>query len=58
MMKRSISSLAPVFNTGRMVAEYVTTCYLPSAQRFVRLTSENLRKAHSLAEWRRHLGRH
>ena len=25
MMKRSITTLAPVFNTGRMVAEYTTT---------------------------------
>ena len=32
MMKHSITTLAPVFNTGRMVAEYTTRCYLPSAQ--------------------------
>jgi starch phosphorylase len=51
-MKRSMTTLCPVFNTGRMVAEYLTTCYLPSAQRFVRLTGDNLQKANALAQWR------
>src|SRR6202051_2675556 len=36
MMKRSITTLCPVFNTGRMVAEYMTTSYEPSARRFLR----------------------
>jgi starch phosphorylase len=57
MMKRSITTLCPVFNTGRMVAEYVTVCYLPSAQRFLRLAGENLRRAGELAAWRRNLAR-
>jgi len=55
MMKRTMTSLCPVFNTGRMVAEYVNTCYVPSAQRFLRLTAEDLKGAHALAQWRRHL---
>jgi glycogen phosphorylase len=56
-MKRSMMTLCPVFNTGRMVAEYLTTCYLPSAQRFVRLTGDNLQKANALAQWRMSLQR-
>jgi starch phosphorylase len=56
-MKRSMSTLCPVFSTSRMVAEYLTTCYIPSAQRFLRLTSDNLKKAHGLADWRRSLVR-
>jgi starch phosphorylase len=56
-MKRSMSTLCPVFNTGRMLAEYMTTCYLPSAQRFLRLTADNLGRAHALADWRRGLVR-
>ncbi|MHB1425480.1 MAG: alpha-glucan family phosphorylase [Gemmataceae bacterium] len=56
-MKRSMMTLCPVFNTGRMVAEYLTTCYLPSAQRFVRLTTDNLQKANGLAQWRQGLQR-
>src|SRR5262249_45058582 len=42
VMKRSVASLAGVFNTGRMVAEYLTTCYLPSADRHRRLLAEGL----------------
>jgi starch phosphorylase len=56
-MKRSMMTLCPVFNTGRMVAEYLTTCYLPSAQRFLRLTEDNLQKAKTLAQWRQGLQR-
>jgi starch phosphorylase len=52
MMKRSIASLAPVYSTGRMVAEYATAAYLPSAARSRRLTSEDLAPARSLAQWR------
>ena len=32
-MKRSISTNVPVFNTNRMVQEYVEMCYWPSAER-------------------------
>jgi starch phosphorylase len=55
MMKRSITSLTPVFNTNRMVEEYVRRCYMPSNSRFVELTSEGLRGAGELAQWRRRL---
>jgi starch phosphorylase len=56
-MKRSIATLTPVYNTGRMVAEYMTTCYLPSGQRFLRLAGDGLKRAASLAAWRRGLAR-
>jgi starch phosphorylase len=56
-MKRSMVTLCPVFNTGRMVAEYLTVCYLPSAERYLRLTADNLGRAHALADWRRGLVR-
>src|SRR5262249_57664168 len=55
MMKGSISSCCPIFNTNRMVEEYVEKCYWPSAQRFAMLSADNLRKAHQLAQWRRRL---
>src|ERR1700751_2470720 len=45
MMKRSISSMCPYFNTNRMVQEYVEKCYWPSAQRFAMLAADGLRKA-------------
>jgi starch phosphorylase len=55
MMKHSMATLCPVFNTSRMVAEYMNVCYWPSAQRFLRLSAENLQKARELAGWRRGL---
>jgi starch phosphorylase len=55
MMKRSISSICPFFNTNRMVQEYVEKCYWPSAQRFAMLTADGLKKAAQLAQWRRRL---
>jgi glycogen phosphorylase len=55
MMKRSVAALAPVFNTGRMVSEYMQVCYWPSAERFERLSADGLKKARELAAWRRSL---
>jgi starch phosphorylase len=43
--KRSISTVSPVFNTNRMVQEYVEQCYWPSAERFRKLSSDNLQNA-------------
>jgi starch phosphorylase len=55
-MKRAISTIVPVFNTNRMVQQYVEICYWPSAERSIRLTAENLRRAADLSAWRRRLG--
>src|SRR5436190_5348582 len=52
-MKRSMSTCCPVFNTNRMVQEYIEKCYWPSAQRFDRLAADGLKNAAKLAEWRR-----
>ncbi len=52
-MKRAITTLAPVYNTGRMVAEYMRVAYEPSARRFLRLTADGLQNARALADWRR-----
>ncbi|HEV3237670.1 MAG TPA: alpha-glucan family phosphorylase, partial [Gemmataceae bacterium] len=55
MMKRSITTLAPVFNTNRMVQEYMDTCYWPASARFSRLSADGLHKAGDLAKWRLNL---
>jgi starch phosphorylase len=55
MMKRSIGTICPVFNTNRMVQEYIEKCYWPSAQRADALSAENLKGAQRLAEWRKGL---
>jgi glycogen phosphorylase len=57
VMKRSMMTVCPVFNTSRMVQEYVEKCYIPSAERFEALTRENMRRAATLAQWRRTLAR-
>lgn len=56
-MKHAISTLAPVYNTGRMVAEYMRVAYEPSARRYLKLGADNLRQARALADWRRTIGR-
>jgi len=56
MMKRSISTICPFFNTNRMVQEYVEKCYWPSTQRFAMLSADGLKRAAQLAQWRRRLG--
>jgi starch phosphorylase len=55
LVKRSMSTVCPVFNTNRMVQEYVEKSYWPSSERFARLSTDHLRKAADLAEWRRRL---
>jgi len=54
-MKRSMATLLPVFNTNRMVAEYLETCYLPSHKRCMTLMSDHLKGATELAVWRKQL---
>jgi starch phosphorylase len=56
-MKRAISVDCPVFNTNRMVQEYMETCYWPSYGRFAKLTEDSLNRAKGLAQWRRNLAR-
>jgi starch phosphorylase len=46
-------TLVPVFNTNRMVEEYLQKCYLPSHRRFVALTANNQKAASDLAAWRK-----
>jgi starch phosphorylase len=55
VVKQSISTLTPVFNTNRMVEEYVRQCYLPSNNRYQNLTADGLRQAAELASWRQRL---
>jgi starch phosphorylase len=55
MMKRSMSSCCPVFNTNRMVQEYVEVSYWPSYERFGLLSADNLKAASELAGWRRRI---
>lgn len=55
VMKRAMMSVCPVFNTSRMVQEYTERCYAPAAERYAKLTSEDLKLAAGLAHYRRSL---
>jgi starch phosphorylase len=54
-MKRSMATVAPVFNTARMVAEYFRTAYLPAAIRFHELAGAGSGKGRDLAVWLRNV---
>jgi glycogen phosphorylase len=52
LMRESIRSITPVYNTNRMVREYAERFYIPAAERGIRLRAENLTEAKSLAKWK------
>jgi len=51
-MKRSIQSIAPVFNTHRMVREYAAQHYRPAIERAERMRRDGLAEARALAAFR------
>ncbi len=52
LMRESIRSVTPVFNTWRMVREYMERFYAPAAQRGTRLRSNGYAEARELAQWK------
>jgi glycogen phosphorylase len=52
LMKTAMQELCPVFNTNRMVCEYVTASYMPALQRREKLEADGHRRAVALAAWR------
>jgi starch phosphorylase len=55
MMKRSMQTITPVFNTHRMLQEYMERCYWPAWLHYAELGGENLEPARQLARWRRRI---
>jgi phosphorylase/glycogen(starch) synthase len=53
MIKRSMQTLVPRFNTERMLVEYYRDLYLPTARREHELYGESFRMARELADWKR-----
>ncbi len=51
VMKNSLLSIMPVFNTHRMVKEYVRKMYIPAIQNGETLSANNFELAKSLARW-------
>jgi starch phosphorylase len=52
LMRTAITVLCPVFNTNRMVHEYVVKGYLPADERRARLEEDDFRRARELARWK------
>jgi starch phosphorylase len=52
MIKKSMKTLGPVFNTHRMVEQYFTNYYLPSFQKRSLLKDKKWAKAKELASWK------
>ncbi len=52
MMKASMRKLGPVFNTNRMVEEYVTRYYIPSAESWRKLSGDGFALARELVGWK------
>ncbi|MEW5912537.1 MAG: alpha-glucan family phosphorylase [Thermodesulfobacteriota bacterium] len=50
-MKKSLRTLCPVFNSHRMLEDYVDLAYLPAAERFNDLSAENYAGARELGAW-------
>lgn len=55
MIKRSMQTLTPRFNTERMLIEYYRDLYLPTARREHELYADSYRMARELADWKRKL---
>ena len=52
LMKSSISDLCPVFNTNRMVYQYMLDAYSPALTRRAALEEDNYARTRALAKWR------
>jgi len=52
-MKTSMKRLCPIFNTNRMVMEYVQRFYVPAANRYSELAAQGGAKLGPILEWRR-----
>jgi len=54
-MRAGLSQLVPIFNSHRMVQEYMTRYYLPCSRRFNILCRNDFAGSKELAEWRQKL---
>ena len=57
-MKASMSVVCPIYSTNRMVLKYMEKAYMPAAERFHRLTKDDMAGAKALAAWKVHLRQH
>lgn len=53
MMKTAMRDLCPVYNTNRMVHDYLSRAYIPAQVRRKLLAEDNFHRARELARWRK-----
>lgn len=58
MMKSSIQTNSPLFNTHRMVIDYFNQYYMPASQRCAHFTEGSLQAAKALAKWKERIRQH
>jgi len=58
MMKASMRRLCPIFNTHRMLEDYVDGFYVPAAVLHQKMQHERNQTAESFAEWKQKVQRH
>ena len=57
-MKASMSAVCPVYNTNRMVHEYIERFYHPCAERWLTLTENDFAEAKEFASWKSRIKQH
>jgi len=57
-MKGAMSTLAPMFNTNRMVRQYAEMFYVKAAKHWDELVAADMEQAKQLSQWKHRLGEH
>ena len=57
VMKRSLSTICPIFNSHRMVSDYVESSYVPCAMDFKALSADNYSRLKDLVQWKKNIER-
>jgi starch phosphorylase len=57
LMKTAMGELCPVFNTNRMVHQYMVAAYGPAQERRARFEEDGYRRARELARWKERVRR-
>lgn len=52
-MKASMKAICPIFNTNRMVEEYLLKTYIPAEEKVRVLLLDNMARAKSLSQWKK-----
>ncbi len=55
MMKRSLASACPAFNSHRMVCDYIEGFYVPAARSSARLRADNYRVLREMVAWKKRM---